>query len=129
MGNLPTWDDPDKLQTVIDRYFDNPENKVNPTVCGLALELGFDSRSAIYSYKDKPGFESIIKKALMRVENAMEIRCGENGNCAGAIFRLKNHGWSDKSEVEHSGLLPPPSHLTVTIAKDSIDPSENDAIS
>lgn len=105
MGNLPTWDDPDKLQFAVDRYFSLPENLNNPTVCGLSLELGFDSRSAIYAYKDKPEFESVIKKALMRVEAAMEKRCGENGNCVGAIFRLKNHGWSDKSEVEHSGTI------------------------
>jgi hypothetical protein len=49
---------------------------------------------------------------------AMEKRCGENAQAAGAIFRLKNHGWSDKQEIEHTGLAVPPSHLTVTIAKE-----------
>lgn len=127
MGNLPTWDNPDKLQAVIDRYFDADENKTNPTVCGLALELGFSSRKSLYDYIDKPELGDIVKRALMRVENAMEKRCGENVQAAGAIFRLKNHGWSDKSEVEHSGLTPPPSHLTVTIAKgESLDPSSRD---
>jgi hypothetical protein len=106
MGNLPTWDDPDKLQIAIDRYFSMPENVNNPTVCGLALELGFSSRTSIYEYKEREELANIIKKALMRIELAMEKRCGENINCAGAIFRLKNAGWKDKTEQDITVKFP-----------------------
>jgi hypothetical protein len=106
------------METAINSYFAKEENKTNPTVTGLAHFLGFESRQSIYDYKERGEFSYIVKRALLLIENAMEKRCGENCNCAGAIFRLKNHGWSDKSEVEHTGLPVPPATLTVTIAKD-----------
>jgi len=38
----------------------------------------------------------------MLVEAEYERRLHGN-NVAGAIFALKNHGWSDKHELRHSG--------------------------
>ena len=51
----------------------------------------------------------------MKIEAAYEERLFGN-NVAGAIFALKNHGWSDKQAVEHStvvgGVLRVPAALT-----------------
>lgn len=113
MGNLPTWDDPVRLQSAIDRYFSLPENLNNPTVCGLALELDFCSRKSLYEYTDKPELGDIVKKAIMRVENAMEKRCGENCRAAGAIFRLKNHGWKDSNDLNIGGQSDNPFNVKV----------------
>lgn len=36
------------------------------------------------------------------IENSLEEKL-ENNSVAGIIFALKNMGWKDKQEVEHSG--------------------------
>ena len=44
-----------------------------------------------------------IKKAILRIEDYAEkqLLSGE-GSATGAIFWLKNHGWKDKTEVDHN---------------------------
>lgn len=74
--------------------------KVTPTICGLALHLGFCSRSAFYEYEKKyPEFKDTIKKARLRIEREYELQL-YNDKCTGAIFALKNLGWKDKIENE-----------------------------
>lgn len=104
-GRPLTYDSPEDLQKAITEYFEQvAEAKGIITVTGLALHLGFDSRQSIYDYKERDEFSYIIKRALLMVENAYEMRvCGNNPT--GPIFVLKNMGWKDKSEVEQSGGL------------------------
>jgi hypothetical protein len=75
------------------------------------LFLGFDSRQSFYDYEKRDGFSYIIKKARLKVESHYE-QCLQYGNVTGAIFPLKNMGWSDKQEIEHSG------GVTIHIDKD-----------
>lgn len=70
-----------------------------PTVTGLALYLGFDSRQSLYDYGKKEDFSYIIKKAKTLVENGYEKQLYSR-NATGAIFALKNMNWSDKKEVD-----------------------------
>jgi hypothetical protein len=73
------------------------------TITGLCLYLGFDSRQSFYDYEQKVEFSYIIKKARLRIENHYE-QCLQYGNVTGAIFPLKNMGWSDKQEIAVSGV-------------------------
>jgi hypothetical protein len=71
------------------------------TITGLALYLGFASRQSLEDYEKKPEFSYIIKNARLRVENGYE-KCLFTRNATGAIFALKNMGWKDKQEVDHT---------------------------
>jgi len=71
-----------------------------PTITGLALYLGFESRQSMYDYEKKDAFSYTIKRARLEIENSYEqdIR-NPDLTPTGAIFALKNFGWSDKQEV------------------------------
>ena len=73
-----------------------------PSITGLAMFLGFESRQSMYDYEKKPEFSYSIKKALLKVENTYENGLWQE-KPTGAIFALKNMGWVDKSETTLSG--------------------------
>ncbi len=84
-------------KTIKEKVWDrNPEDA---TITGLALFLGFDSRSTLYEYGKKEEFSHIIKRAASLVEKSYEHRLAGNSP-TGARFALKNMGWKDKSEVD-----------------------------
>ncbi|CAD0220346.1 terminase small subunit [Chryseobacterium sp. JV274] len=88
-----TEDEPVKIWT---RY---PEE---PTMTGLAMYLGFESRQSLYDYGKKDGFSYPIKRALLEVENNYEK--GLFGDkVVGVIWGLKNMGWTDKTETKLTG--------------------------
>lgn len=105
-GQPAFYKTPEELQKKIDLYFkDCDEKKVNYTVPGLAVFLGFASRFSIIDYKGRPKFSHTIKKALATIEQQRveKLLNGENV-AAGAIFDLKNNfGYKDKQEIEHAG--------------------------
>lgn len=69
------------------------------TLTGLALSLGFESRQSIYDYEKNGEFSYTIKQARLMVENGYE-KALFSRNPTGAIFALKNFGWSDKQEID-----------------------------
>lgn len=68
-----------------------------PTVAGLALYLGFEDRRSLYDYKERPEFSHTIKKAILKIEENAENALITGKASTGAIFWLKNHGWTDKT--------------------------------
>lgn len=93
------YETPEELEEAVEDYF-NGNDRV--TLAGLALHLGFESRQTLYNYGERDGFLDIIKKARMRVEATYEERLIYEPNQTGVIFSLKNMGWRDKSEVDHT---------------------------
>ncbi len=106
---------PEAMLKAVEKYFDDAE-KI--TMCGLALALGFKNRSSLFDYKRKLEFEEIIAYACLRVEEAYEEILHDGKKCGGAIFALKNMGWTDSQSMELSGKdggpLPP---IEVTIIR------------
>ena len=96
-GRPPKYETPQEMQASIDRYF--AEEDV-PTVTGLALALGFDSRRSLLNYEIKDEFLPTIKKAKMRIESGYEKELiSRNGSVTGLIFNLKNNfNWKDAQE-------------------------------
>lgn len=92
-----------ELENLIDLYFEGlAEDEKTPTITGLALHLGFESRQSVYDYeKRNDEFSYTIKRARLKVENAYEEALLSR-NSTGAIFALKNFGWADKQEIDHS---------------------------
>ena len=96
--------DLDKFQADINRYFSScQENEKPMTFSGLAYALGFSRRSTLNDYADRDDEMSVpIKRAMLRIEQDYEegLRAGQP---TGSIFALKNRGWTDKQQIEHSG--------------------------
>ena len=94
---------PEDFDTAAQEYFDDNEGrKISWT--GLCLAVGACSRDSLTPYAkgdydtDKQKYSDSIKKALMRVEQFYE----ENDGGAKDIFALKNFGWTDKQELDHT---------------------------
>lgn len=116
-GRPALFNSSDELQSKIDEYFDGGAHKKKYstlagiveipiyTICGLAYYLGFSSRSTFYEYENKIEFSDNIKKAKLRIEMSYEETLQEKAP-TGAIFALKNMGWSDKSEIDHNINIP-----------------------
>ena len=125
-GRPRKYDTPEEMQKAIDLYFEKclpellkddegkiikdrngfPAYKLNPpTISGLALHLGFVSRQSMYDYESYDNdFSDTIKKARLRCENYVETAMLDGtGAPAACIFALKNYGWSDRHEIDHSG--------------------------
>ena len=89
-----------ELQAAIDGYFAACNDK--PTITGLAYHLGFESRQSFYDYEKNQDHSYTIKRARLAIEASYE-GCLRGNNVAGPIFALKNLGWKDKQELEHTG--------------------------
>ena len=96
---------PKQFDALVDLYIDTCNDTGEPiTWTGLALALGFAARVSIDEYAKYDGFSYSVKRAKLFVENAYEKRLHGQAP-AGAIFGLKNMGWSDKQEHEHTGAV------------------------
>lgn len=85
------------------------------SITGLALALGFSCRDTLYDYEKDPAFSDTVKKARLHVEQAYERSLINGNNAAGPIFALKNMGWKDKQEREHTGPDGGPIEITKTV--------------
>ena len=115
VGRPPLYNDPKVMQDKITEYFKNPPRKRKlfsnglivgeipvVTISGLVLYLGFCDRAAFYDYEAKPEFCHTIKRARTFIEQDYE-ECLRQGSCTGAIFALKNFGWTDRQEIDLGG--------------------------
>lgn len=119
-GRPPKYKNKEELQDKITEYFEKGMRKKKvvvgpvtnrsmveipvPTITGLALFLGFESRQSFYDYEKNEEFTYTIKKARTFIEREYEELLS-TGNVTGAIFALKNMGWNDKSIIEHEGEI------------------------
>lgn len=84
-------------------YFAECEANGSPILLtGLILALGLSSRQSLDRYADIEEFSDPVKRAKLRVEQEYERRLLSTSP-TGAIFALKNFGWRDQQNVEHSG--------------------------
>jgi hypothetical protein len=108
-GQPPKYKNADELIEKLNEYFESylPDNEpvlgFKPTTVGLALYLGFADRRSIYDYRDRSEeYSYIIKKALSLIEMKYEQML-ESKTYAGAIFALKNMGWTDSKDITSGG--------------------------
>lgn len=89
------WSSPEKMQKACDDYFEDcKKNRRAVTVTGLTYHLGFAKTEQLARYAAKPEFEYVVLRAKLRVEMAYEEKL-HTGAPTGAIFALKNMGWTD----------------------------------
>jgi hypothetical protein len=98
----PIYATPEEFKAVADQYFEDCKaNEQVPTVNGLSLALDM-TRETLLRYEEKPEFTDTVKRVRIRLEAAWEQRLAGTA-CTGAIFWLKNQGWTDKTVSELSG--------------------------
>lgn len=122
-GTKPRYTSPKAMKKKIDEYFEkckgtlavdhygdpvidrmgNPIylDKKPPTLTGLALALGFKTRSALMRYKAKKEFLDLVLEAKTRIELYNEEQLYSRDGSKGAIFNLSRNfaGWQeDKSD-------------------------------
>jgi len=89
----------EELTIKADAYFASmPETEW--TITGLALALD-TSRETLMNYEGKEEFFDTIKKYKEMVHNAYEKDLRRKGR-SGDIFALKNFGWKDSQEIDHT---------------------------
>ena len=123
-GRPPAFTSAEEMQKLIDKYFEECDGKVlededgNPmrnkdgkiirddrrpyTITGLALALGFNSRTSLLNYEGKEEFVDTIMRAKSRVERYAEERLYDKNGANGAKFSLANNfkGWSERQLIE-----------------------------
>lgn len=91
---------PTEFDHLVDEYVSQQQEEERPiTWTGMALHLGFYGRDELDNYADYDGFSGSVKRAKAIVQQTYEERMHGN-NPTGAIFVLKNMGWSDRQEIE-----------------------------
>lgn len=126
-GRPPTFKTPEEMQVKIDQYFEEIEghplldndgkvmqdkwgypvyvDRHPPTITGLALALGFNTRKSLLDYCGKPAFVNTVERAKSRVERYAEERLYDREGQRGAEFSLKyNFRWdAPKEEKDDTG--------------------------
>ena len=88
----------------VDEYFARcKKDETRPLYTGLIRHLGFVSRQSLYDYSKDERYAKSVAYAKLCMEEVYEGQLGDGGNSGGVIFALKNLGWSDKTELEHTG--------------------------
>lgn len=102
-GRPPKFKTVEELQEKIDAYFEKCDEDGEPyTVTGLALALDID-RHTLLNYEDREEFLPPIKRAKAKCEHWLLEKAIQNKVPQPiAIFVLKNFGWTDKQEIEHT---------------------------
>ena len=103
----------EEMQAAIDQFKkERKKAKLPLTVQGLALALGFNSRTSLLNYEgytdaNNVEFLNTLKKARLEIEDS-KVLGAMTGDLVPSvvIFDLKNnHGHKDKQEVEHQGVI------------------------
>ena len=105
----------DEMQKRVEAYFAEVEETGKmPSVGGLALYLGFNSRTALQRYIDDSAAEKsplkdcvdIITRARSRIEEANVQALYNRDMTRGAQFVLQNgFGYSEKQEIRHDAVI------------------------
>lgn len=76
-----------------------------PTLTGLVLYLGFDSRAAFERYEATGQFAATLKRGRLRIEAEYEKKLHQQAP-SGAIFALKNLGWNERDTAADEPATP-----------------------
>ena len=128
-GRPPKFNSVEEMQSKIDEYFikckgkvvENNEGEIvlnkygepvyvnvePPTIIGLSLYLGFNSKQSFYDYKGKKDFLDCLTRASSMCEHYAAQRLFDRDGSHGAEFYLKAHfKWNDKqAESENEKAL------------------------
>lgn len=89
-----------QFENKAESYFNECEAKDEPiTLTGLIRAVGLACRDSLDEYGRREEFSYSVKRAKLRCEHEYE-KALHGPHPTGAIFALKNFGWSDRQDVE-----------------------------
>jgi len=95
---------PEEFDMLVLGYLAKIEELQEPiTLTGLILHLGLSSRQSLSEYAELEEFSDSVRMAKLYVEHGYEKLVARGGATNGAVFVLKNFGWSDKNIMEIQG--------------------------
>lgn len=87
---------PKVTEALVQKYFDEEES---PTKAGLLLYLHI-GKDKWQKMRSDPKFKDSVDYADLRIEDLYEQRLTTPSMTTGAIFGLKNCGWSDRNDIK-----------------------------
>lgn len=91
---------PEEFDDLVDEYLAKCEEHGRPvTISGLTLYMGFTSRQSFYDYGGMEEFRESVARARLIVADQYEL-CLHTKTPTGAIFALKNMGWTDQQRLD-----------------------------
>lgn len=103
-GRPLKFSSPQEITDAAEKFFAECKANREPiTVTGLCIALG-TFRNVLMDYEDErgPEFSNAVKSAKIKCEQYAE-KVALNKGHAGAIFCLKNYGWTDKQDINLGG--------------------------
>lgn len=73
-----------------------------PTLTGLALYLGFNSKQEFEACETKARYGAPLKRARLRIESIYEKKLHFHSS-SGAVFALKSMGWNERTDDKVTG--------------------------
>lgn len=96
---------PEEMDRLAEEYLTKCREDGEPvTLTGMILHLGLSSRQSLDRYADRPEFGDSVKRAKLGIEHEYERRL-DRDRPAGAIFALKQFGWSDRTDLNVRALV------------------------
>ncbi len=92
-----------------------------PTMAGLALYLGFNSRDEFDKLERAGKYAAVLKRARLRVEVAYEKKLHQQSS--GALFALKSMGWKEKAEDKQT---PVSTTIAIKLINSGPQPASNE---
>lgn len=101
-GRPPKYTSVEEMEKRIIEYFEQSKTssgKYQPTIEGLSLHLGFNSRQSLHNYAEKSDFLDVVNRAKSFIKSCYEKQL-YGFAWAGAQFALRNIGKEDwKDEI------------------------------
>jgi len=105
IGRPRVIESPEEMDRRLDEYLELCAEYEEPvTIMGMVLHMGFVDRNALDEYEKRDGFSRPVKRAKAAIALSYELRL-DRDRPTGAIFALKNMGWSDQQTIEVRGVL------------------------
>lgn len=124
-GRPKLYTDPEEMQAIIDKYFDECDEQKEPyTISGLAIALEMTTAS-LRNYGNNDEFFATVKAAKARCEHYLEKTLYKReANVTGIIFGLKNnYNWKDDRRHEVTGAEGGPIQTAVSLVMPDNDSS------
>jgi len=100
MGRPRVFEEVEDFCTAVQAYFDECVENDSPLyLTEMILHIGLSSRESLDEYGRRPEFSDSVKRAKLYIALSYE-RCLRGTTPAGAIFALKNFGWTDGKTVK-----------------------------
>ena len=93
---------PEDLSGKAQEYVDSCTEESRPTRVGLFRFMGFKTKQSFFDYMKDPEYKDVLEEALFMIEGQYEQQLANGRGDGGIVFALKQYGWNDKQQIDHT---------------------------